>query len=115
MKQLEAGRGGETSLRRQAFFPEKVRRQALVNFAIPRTLSAALEQTLVSVDVVIIGVLVGSGGAGIYGGASRFIQAGMIVDSALRLVVAPRFSALLHLGRREELLDTYITATQVVR
>lgn len=94
-----------------SFFPPKGQRHALVGFALPRTLSAALEQTLVSVDVVIIGALVGSGAAGVYGGASRFIQAGMIVDSALRLVVAPRFSALLHAGRREELVDTYTTAT----
>lgn len=93
------------------FFPVGEQRRFLVGFAVPRTLSAALEQTLVSVDIVIIGALVGSGAAGVYGGASRFIQAGMIVDSALRLVVAPRFSALLHTGKREELIDTYTTAT----
>lgn len=95
----------------QAFFPPAEQRRALATFALPRTISAALEQTLVSVDIVIIGALLGSSAAGVYGGASRFIQAGMIVDSALRLVVAPHFSALLHTGKREELEDTHSTAT----
>lgn len=94
-----------------SFFPSSERRRALASFAFPRTLSAALEQMLVSVDIVIIGALLGPGAAGIYGGASRFIQAGMIVDSALRLVVAPRFSALLHTGKRGELEDIHHTAT----
>lgn len=93
------------------FFPPVEQGRALAFFAFPRTISAALEQTLVSIDIVIIGALLGSGAAGIYGGASRFIQAGMIVDSALRLVVAPRFSALLHTDQREELMDTHSTAT----
>lgn len=80
-------------------------------FAIPRTISAGLEQALTWVDVLIIGWLMSDQAAGIYGGAARFIQAGLLVDAALRVVVSPRFSALLHKGKRDEVSDLYVTAS----
>ncbi len=85
-------------------------RRAL-GFAVPRTLAAGLEQALVWLDVIIIGMLIGNAAAGIYGGAGRFIQAGMVVDTALRVVVSPRMSALVHRRRLDELLDLHTTAT----
>ncbi len=91
--------------------PAAARTRAVVGFALPRTLSAALEQGLQWVDVLLLGLLLGSGAAGVYGGASRFVQTGMVVDTALRVVVSPQFSALLHEGDEEALEDTYTTAT----
>jgi len=79
----------------------------LLKFAIPRTLSAGLEQSIQWLDVLLVGAIVGSAAAGIYGGASRFIAAGLIIDTALRVVVSPRFSALLHGGKIDELQGLY--------
>lgn len=91
--------------------PVSVISRQVVGFAAPRTLSAVLEQCLQWVDLLLIGMLVGSGAAGIYGGATRFIQAGMVVDTALRVVVSPRFSELLHRREHDDLDDVYSTAT----
>lgn len=49
--------------------------------------------------------------AGIYGGASRFIQAGLLVDAALRVIVGPKASMLLHSGDQEQVRDLHRTIT----
>lgn len=85
-------------------------RKSVLTYALPRTLSAGLEQSIIWLGVIIVGVLAGSASAGIYGGASRFIAAGLIVDTALRMVVSTRFSALLHAKKIGEVEDLYRTA-----
>ncbi|HYO39131.1 MAG TPA: polysaccharide biosynthesis C-terminal domain-containing protein [Nocardioidaceae bacterium] len=80
----------------------------LLGFALPRTLSSALEQSIIWFDVVLVGILVGSASAGIYGAASRFVGAGVIVLTALRIVVAPRFSAYLAERRHGEVQQLYV-------
>lgn len=56
-----------------------------------------MEQATIWLGVLLVGILAGPAAAGVYGGASRFVQAGLIIDSAIRVVVSPRFSAMLHL------------------
>lgn len=91
--------------------PHREERTRILTFAGPRTLSAGLEQALTWIDIVIVGWIAGAGAAGIYGGASRFLQAGLLVDAALRVVVSPRFSELLHTGQKERLRELHTTAT----
>lgn len=91
--------------------PSRDQLRQIVGFAAPRTASAGLEQAIIWVDVLIIGWLLSDEAAGIYGGAARFIQAGLIVDAALRVVVSPRFSSLLHQGKTGATRDLYVTAT----
>lgn len=87
----------------------------ILRFAWPRTLSSGLDQAIIWLDVLLVGLLAGPAAAGIYGGASRFIQVGLMVDAALRVVVSPRFSALLHQDRKEELQALYrLAATWLV-
>lgn len=93
------------------WWPTSQRRRQVVVFALPRTLTAGLEQALQWLDVLLVGMLAGDAASGIYGGAIRFIQAGMVVDTALRVVVSPRFSKLLHQGRTAELREMYATAS----
>src|SRR5699024_3090201 len=78
---------------------------SILRFALPRTVSVALEQSLLWLDVVLVGTLAGTAAAGIYGGASRLIAAGFVVDTAIRVVVSPRFSRFLHEGRLAQLQD----------
>ncbi|TBN57990.1 flippase [Glaciihabitans arcticus] len=89
---------------------DKPVRRELLGYAWPRTISAGLEQSIIWLDVLIVGVIAGTAAAGVYGGASRFVAAGLIIDSALRIVVSTRFSALLHEGRVAEVQSLYRTA-----
>lgn len=79
-------------------------------YAFPRVISSSLEQLLVWLAVLLVGALAGPGPAGIYGAAARFIAAGMVIDTALRVVVSPLFSRLLHREETRELEDLYRTA-----
>lgn len=74
-------------------------RNEIARYAVGRTISAVLEQGLLYLDVVLVGILAGSAAAGVYGGAVRFAAAGLVADVAIRAVVAPRFGTLIQ--RRE--------------
>lgn len=82
-----------------------------IRYALPRVLSSGLEQLLIWVAVIIVGSIAGPAAAGVYGSASRFVAAGMIVDTALRVVVSPMFSKMLHRDDTRELESVYRTAT----
>ena len=89
--------------------------RSIVNYALPRTVSAGLEQSLIWLDVIMVGVIAGSAAAGIYGGASRFVAAGLIIDTALRIVVSTRFSTLLFEKKHTEVEALYrVAATLLV-
>lgn len=90
----------------------RAERLKIVKFAAPRSVATLLEQGLVWFHVLVVGVLVGTSAAGVYGAASRFIAAGLIVDTAIRLIVSPRFSALLHQARISDAQELYRTATR---
>lgn len=87
----------------------------VIRFSLPRAVSSALEQSVIWLDVLLVGLIAGNRAAGVYGAASRFVAAGVIVSTALRVVVAPRFSALLASGRLEELRQLYsVTARWIL-
>lgn len=73
----------------------------ILRYSWARALAAVLEQAMLWVDVLLVGLLAGPAAAGIYGAATRFVNAGRIVSTALRIVVAPTYSRLL--GERQSL------------
>ena len=90
-------------------------RRSILSYALPRTVSAGLEQTLIWLDVIMVGVIAGSAAAGVYGGASRFVAAGLVIDTALRIVVSTRFSTLFFEKRFAEVEALYrVAATLLV-
>lgn len=91
--------------------PERVTAWPLYRFGAPRTLSTALEQVVVWMDVLLVGAIAGSAAAGVYGSASRFVAAGLVIDSALRIVVAPRFSRLLFAQKMDQVQTLFSTAS----
>ncbi|KGM09875.1 lipopolysaccharide biosynthesis protein [Cellulomonas bogoriensis] len=95
---------------RGPWWPRRSRRRAVVRYALPRTASAGLEQSVLWLDVLLVGAIAGTAAAGVYGAASRLVMAGLVVDTAVRVVVSPRFSGLLHHGRLADLQDLYRTA-----
>ncbi|WP_168929505.1 flippase [Nocardioides sp. GY 10113] len=96
------------------WLPDRALLRQILGFAGPRTVMAAMEQTIIWIDVLLVGALLGSVAAGVYGAASRFVAAGVVAMTALRIVVAPRFSALLVEGRRAEVADLYTTTARWV-
>jgi O-antigen/teichoic acid export membrane protein len=90
-------------------------RHRIRTYAVPRVIGSGLDQSITWLDVVLVGTLVGSSAAGVYGTVSRFVSAGAIVATALRIVVAPRFSALLSQGRRADVEELYtVTARWIL-
>ncbi|WOF22632.1 polysaccharide biosynthesis C-terminal domain-containing protein [Microbacterium betulae] len=80
-------------------------------YAAPRVVSESLSQILAWLDIVIVGAIAGPAAAGVYGGAARIASAGTLVDSAIRVVVSPAFSRLLHRGDRAGVADVFRAAT----
>lgn len=90
-------------------------RTQIARYSLPRTFASAMEQSIIWIDVVLVGVIAGSAAAGVYGSAARFVAAGVIVATAVRIVVAPRFSALLGEGRTDEVASLYaVTARWIL-
>lgn len=76
-------------------WPDSGLRRTVVRYSAPRAVAGVIEQSMVWLSVILVGGLLGSSDAGVYGLAARFVAAGVIVSAALRIVIAPRFSALL--------------------
>lgn len=83
----------------------------LLGFSLPRTLSSGLEGSVVWLSIILVGALAGPAAAGVYGAATRFVSAGTALLHALRIVVAPRFSAQLGDGRADEAQGLYQVTT----
>lgn len=84
-------------------------------YAVPRAIASALEQSIVWIGVILVGVLAGASAAGVYGAAARFVAAGLIVSTAIRIVVAPRFSGLLGERRFADVEELYsVTARWIL-
>lgn len=81
-------------------------------YSAPRAVSSVIEQALLWLDVLIVGLLAGVEAAGIYGVVSRLIQAGTVPSTSMRIVVAPEFSRMLHRELKAELAELYTRTTQ---
>lgn len=81
-------------------------------FGAPRTLSSGIEQALMWLDVLIVGLIAGASSAGVYAVVSRLIQAGTIPSTSMRIVVAPQFSRMLHTRRIRALTQLYSRTAQ---
>lgn len=83
----------------------------VMRFGLLRVVSAVLEQMLLWLDVVLVGLIAGPAAAGVYGAASRLVMAGTVVDTAIRTVVSPWFSRAVHRKDTAGLADIFRTAT----
>lgn len=94
--------------------PNRATRSEAIRFAGGRVVATSLEQALIWLDVLLVGSIAGAGAAGVYGTAARFVAAGLIVDTALRLVLAPEFSRLIAGGEVDRLRSTYRKGTVIL-
>ncbi len=69
--------------------PSAVTATEFWSYARPRAVSTGLQITHERVDVLIVGAMLGTGFAGVYGGLSRFATAGNFIAFALTQAVSP--------------------------
>lgn len=81
-------------------------------YSVPRLAASIMEQSILWMDVLIVGLIAGPAAAGVYGVVSRLAQAGFIPSTSMRIVVAPQFSRMLHQNHLPELADFYARTTQ---
>ena len=83
-------------------------------FSLPRGATIILERALDWADVLLVIALLGPGPGGVYGVVTRIVQAGNMLEAALRIVLGPRISAAIAKSdhTRAELL--YRQATQLL-
>jgi O-antigen/teichoic acid export membrane protein len=84
------------------------------SFASARAFAGAAETTLVWLDVLLVGLLVGPYEAGIYAAASRFVTGGTLTMQASRIAISPRLSRLLSAGRTRDAERLYNGGTLAV-
>lgn len=95
--------------------PDRPMIRQVAGFGLPRTVSAVAEQANMWLPLVLVGVLLDASSAGAYGAAGRFVAAGVVVSTAARIAVAPRFSALLARGDTATVAHLYaVTARWVL-
>jgi O-antigen/teichoic acid export membrane protein len=80
-------------------------------FAAPRGITSSLEVSLVALNTLIVAVMIGPAAAGVFGAVSRFVTTGPMADQAVRILVAPRFSALLATNDTREAGRLYAITT----
>lgn len=83
-------------------------------FALPRAAASSIELAQQWLDVVVVGALAGPAAAGVYGAATRFVGAGMIPSTSMRLVVAPQLSTALHRGEISTAEDVYRRSSSII-
>ena len=103
------GRHERSAGARGTLWPGRELNVQIWKFALPRWFSSGVEQSIIWFDVVLVGLIAGAGAAGVYGAASRFVSAGLIVSTAMRMVISPRFSALLSEHKTRQVQDLYST------
>jgi O-antigen/teichoic acid export membrane protein len=84
----------------------------IFRYSLPRSVMAGLEQAILWLDVILVGSILGATQSGIYGSAARFVSAGVVAFTALRIVVAPRFSAMLASKETDSLSHLYLVTTR---
>lgn len=83
-------------------------------FSLPRGATIILERALDWADVLLVIALMGPGAGGIYGVVTRIVQAGNMLEAALRIVLGPRFSAAIATEHHAEATRLYHQATQLL-
>lgn len=78
-------------------------------FSAPRGVAAVLEMLLAWLDVLVVAALSSAADAGVYAVVTRLVRAGLVVDTAVRLAIAPRVARLLAAGELAS-VDALFTA-----
>ncbi|PKI90832.1 hypothetical protein CW368_09215 [Actinomycetales bacterium SN12] len=109
LRQLRVQGGGQ-------FPPTPTERKALTrtfwSFSLPRGGTIILERALDWADVLMVIALLGPAMGGIYGVVTRVVQAGAMLEAALRIVLGPRLSAATAVGNHALAERLFLQVTQ---
>lgn len=83
-------------------------------FSLPRGGAVILERALDWADVLLVIALMGPRAGGVYGVVTRIVQAGNMLESALRIVLGPRLSAAIAREDRTGAATMYSQVTQLL-
>lgn len=83
-------------------------------FSLPRGATIILERALDWADVLLVIALLGPGPGGVYGVVTRIVQAGNMLEAALRIVLGPRLSAAIVRDDHAQAEHLYRQATQLL-
>lgn len=83
-------------------------------FSLPRGVTIILERALDWADVLLVIALLGPGPGGVYGVVTRIVQAGNMLEAALRIVLGPRISAAIARDDHARAEQLYRQATQLL-
>lgn len=77
-----------------------------------RGFAQAFTLSIVWIQIILVGAMVGAHEAGVYAAASRFVTTGTLVMQAMRLAIQPQLGAALAVGEKKRAEDLYRVTTQ---
>ncbi|RJK97907.1 lipopolysaccharide biosynthesis protein [Vallicoccus soli] len=80
-------------------------------FSAPRAVAATVEVLSATVGLLLVSALAGSADAGVYAAAARYVVAGSLVLTAVRLVAAPAVAQAMAQRDRHAASDLHLTST----
>lgn len=89
-------------------------RRAFWAFSLPRGGAVILERALDWADVLIVIALLGPAAGGVYGVVTRIVQAGSMLEAAMRIVLGPRMSSAVAQGRTGEARSLFRRVTSLL-
>lgn len=81
------------------------------SFSLPRAAGQSFDVAVLWLDTLLVAALIGPTAAGIYAAGTRYLLIGTFTAEAIQQAVAPRVSALLTLGRRNDARAVLAQAT----
>jgi O-antigen/teichoic acid export membrane protein len=88
--------------------------QEFWRFSLPRGGAVVLERALDWLDVLIVIAMLGPAAGGVYGVVTRIVQAGGMLEAAMRIVMGPRLSAAAAREQHEDAQRLFLRVTQVL-
>ncbi len=92
----------------------KEQRRAFWAFSLPRGGAVVLERALDWADVLLVIALLGPAAGGVYGVVTRIVQAGSMLEAAMRIVMGPRLSAAVAQGKHDEAHSLFQRVTNLL-
>lgn len=84
------------------------------SFSLPRGGAVVLERVLDWLDVLIVIAMLGPAAGGVYGVVTRIVQAGGMLEAAMRIVMGPRLSAAAAREHHDEARHLFLRVTQLL-
>lgn len=110
-RQIVATDAGPQSVSREEIGEQ---RRTFWSFSLPRGGAVVLERALDWADVLLVIALLGPAAGGVYGVVTRAVQAGSMLEAAMRIVLGPRLSAAIAQGKHDQAQSLFQRVTSLL-